>query len=327
MSGGATGDRIRLVILDPVPEERLERIRALLPEGWQLSTAASRDPRDQVSILRGADCAIVSDVPVTAEMMATPGLRAIHKWGVGYDAIDLDAARINAVRVLRTTGSNAIAVAETTLGLILALNRNLVRGHNAVAHGRWPKAELGATSMRLTGKTVGIVGLGYVGKAFARLLAGFGCRILYTGRAPQGPQTEADLGVRYASLKELLAEADVVTLNCALTDETRGLINRETLALMKPGSLLVNTARGGVVVEADLADALKSGHLRGAASDVFSREPVEADNPLIGLETAINTPHTAAVSADSFAPTVKRMIDNLSTVLEGGEPPELDVVV
>ena len=322
-----SADVINLVILDPVPAERLERIRALLPASWQLSSAASREPQDQASSLKGADCAIVSDVTVTAEMMATPGLRAIHKWGVGYDAIDCEAARAHGVRVMRTTGSNAIAVAETTLGMILALNRNLVRGHAAVAQGRWPKAELGASSMRLTGKTVGIVGLGFIGKALARLLAGFDCRILYPARAPKEPQIEADLGVTYAPLKELLAQADVVTLNCALTDETRGIINRETLALMKPGSLLVNAARGGIVVEKDLAEALKTGHLRGAASDVFAREPVEDGNPLVGLETAINTPHLAAVSTDTFEPTVKRMIDNLVAVLEGREPRPGDVVV
>ncbi|MEJ8474267.1 2-hydroxyacid dehydrogenase [Roseibium algae] len=318
---------IKIVILDPVPVERLDRVKAFLPDDWTLETAVSRAPQDQMDILQGADFAIVSDVPVTADMMATSGLRAVHKWGVGYDSIDCSAARAHGVRVLRTTGSNAVAVAETVLGLILALNRNLVRGHVAVAKGLWPKSELGVTSMRLSGKTVGIVGLGNVGKVLAKLLSGFGCQILYTGRTRMSADVEAELNVRYALLEDLLAQADVVSLNCALTDETRGMINRQTLGLMKPGSLLVNAARGGVVVEADLAEALRSGHLRGAASDVFSQEPVEQGNPLIGLDTAINTPHIAAISADGFAPTVTRMISNLRTLLSGEEPPELDVVV
>ena len=318
---------IRLVILDPVPVERLERVRIYLPIDWELSTASSRAPEDQMEALQGADFAIVSDVPVTDEMLATAGLRAVHKWGVGYDSIDCKAAERHGVRVLRTTGSNAVAVAETTLGMILALNRNIARGHVAVLEGRWPKAELGATSMRLSGKTVGIVGLGHVGQALARLLSGFGCEVLYTGRSPKDAETEVALGVSFVKLEDLLARSDVVSLNCALTEQTRGLINRKTLALMKDGALLVNAARGGVVVEADLADALTSGRLRGAASDVFSQEPVPADNPLVGLDTAINTPHIAAVSADAFAPTVMRMIDNLSAVLKGQAPPGKDVVV
>ncbi len=318
---------IRLVILDPLPRERMDRFAAFLPDGWTLSTAASRSQEDQLAALKSADFAIVSDVPVTDAMMATPGLRAVHKWGVGYDSIDCAAAENHGVRVLRTTGSNAVAVAETTLGMILALNRNLVRGHTAVLEGRWPKAELGATSMRLSGKTVGIVGLGHVGKALARLLSGFGCEILYTGRTPQSAETEEELGVTFAPLEDLLSRSDVVSLNCALTDQTRGLINHRTLACMKQGALLVNAARGGVVVEADLAEALNSGHLRGAASDVFSQEPVTPDNPLTGLDTAINTPHIAAVSADAFAPTVTRMVNNLVAIQEGRAPPDKDVVV
>lgn len=317
---------IRLVILDPIPSERLDRFNAFLPEDWSLDTATSRAPQDQMRALQGADFAIVADVPVTADMMSTPGLRAVHKWGVGYDSIDCEAASVHGVRVLRTTGSNAVAVAETALGLILALNRNLVRGHVAVAEGHWPKAELASTSMRLSGKTVGIVGLGHVGTALSRLLSGFGCQLFYNCRTPRSSSVETALNARYASFEELLAKSDVVSLNCALTEETRGLINRRTLALMKPSALLVNTARGGVVVEADLAEVLHSGHLRGAASDVFSREPVESGNPLIGLETAINTPHIAAVSADGFAPTVTRMVNNLSMLLAGVEPPEIDVV-
>ncbi|WP_422037258.1 2-hydroxyacid dehydrogenase [Roseibium sp.] len=318
---------IRLVILDPVSEDRLKRFAGYLPDDWFLANAVSRAPADQTAALEGASFAITADVPVTADMMAVPGLRAVHKWGVGYDNIDCDAAKAHGVRVLRTTGSNAVSVAETALGLILALNRNLVRGHTAVLGGHWLKSELGATSMRLSGKTVGIVGLGHVGKALARLLGGFGCDILYCGRTRQDAETETALGVRFTSFEDLLARADVVSLNCSLTDDTRGMINARTLALMKTGALLVNVARGGIVVEADLADALTSGHLRGAASDVYMEEPVPVDNPLIGLETAINTPHIAAVSADTFEPTVKRMIGNLLALHEGREPPDRDVVV
>lgn len=318
---------IQLVILDPVSEDRLERFAGYLPEGWNLKNAASRAREDQLAALGGTDFAITADVPVTADMMAVPGLRAIHKWGVGYDNIDCEAAKAHGVRVLRTTGSNALSVAESALGLILALNRNLVRGHTAVLAGRWPKSELGATSQRLSGKTVGIIGLGYVGKALAGLLRGFGCDIVYTGRTRLDAETEAALGVRFASLEKLLARADVVSLNCSLNGDTRAMINARTLALMKQGALLVNVARGGIVVEADLAEALKSGHLRGAASDVYKEEPVTADNPLLGLETAVNTPHIAAVSADTFESTVTRMIRNLRLLDEGREPPDLDVVV
>jgi lactate dehydrogenase-like 2-hydroxyacid dehydrogenase len=317
----------RLVMLDPSSRDRLDRIRPFLPEGWEISTAASRDPRDLVAALTGAAFGITGDVGVTEEMMALDGLRAIHKWGVGYDNIDLDAARKYGVRVLRTTGSNAVAVAETTLGLILALNRNIVRGHVGIAEGRWRKSELSPSSMRLSGKTVGIVGMGYIGKALAGLLSGFGCTILYTKRTRLAQQEEADLGVRFVPLDELLRTADVLTLNCELNASTRNMINRETLALMKPDAILVNAARGGVMVEEDVAEAIREERLRGAGIDVFAIEPVPFDNPLIGLDRVIVTPHVGAISSDAFVPSITRMIGNLKAVAEGKEPNAIDILV
>jgi len=316
-----------LVILDPMAPERLDRLRPFLPDGWTVATAASRAESDQLKALEGASFAISADVPVTARMMATPGLRAIHKWGVGYDNIDCDAARAEGVRVMRTTGSNAVTVAETALGMILAMNRNIVRGHVGILEGKWLKGELSATSSRLSGKTVGIVGLGYIGKTLARLLSGFGCTVLYTKRTPLSREEEAELGVHAATLDELLSRSDVVSLHCALNEETQNLIDREALARMKPGSLLVNLARGGVVVEADLAEAVASGHIRGAAVDVFAIEPIEPGNPLLGLDRVLLTPHIGAISADGFAPSVKRMMANMLAVAEGREPPEMDIVV
>lgn len=317
----------RLVMLDPQQSDRLERLIPYLPSGWQLTAAASRRPEDQIAALDGAAFAITGDVPVTAEMLAVPGLRAVHKWGVGYDNIDLEAAKAQGVKVLRTTGSNAVTVAESTLGLILAVSRNLVRGHAGIAAGRWRKSEVAPSSLTLSGKVVGIIGFGSVGQALARLLAGFGCRIIYTKRTALPAAAEAELVAEFAPLDRLLAEADVVTLNCELNDTTRDLINAKRLAQMKPGAILVNAARGGVVVEADLAAALRSGHLRGAASDVFSIEPITPDNPLIGIDTMVLTPHLAAISADSFAPNVTRMMANLLAIHQGEPPREGDLLV
>jgi lactate dehydrogenase-like 2-hydroxyacid dehydrogenase len=318
---------MRLVMLDPSAPDRLDRIRPFLPPGWEISTTVSRSPGDQIAALSGAAFGITGDVPVTREMMALEELRAIHKWGVGYDNIDLEAARQHGVRVLRTTGSNAVAVAETTLGLILALNRNLVRGHVGILDGSWRKGELSPTSMRLSGKTVGIIGMGYIGKALARLLRGFGCTILYTKRTPLTAAEEVEAGVRFSSLGELLRNADVVTLNCELNASTCGLINRETLAQMKPDAILVNAARGGIMVEEDVAEAIREGRLRGVGVDVFAVEPVPLDNPLIGLDRVITTPHVGAISADSFVPSITRMIGNLDAIARGEEPNPIDVLV
>lgn len=316
-----------VVLLDPSPPDRLDRIRPFLPQGWVLTTAASRSPQDQLAALHGASFAITGDMAVTDAMMAVPGLKAVHKWGVGYDSIDLEAARRHGVRVLRTTGSNAVAVAETTLGLILAVNRNIVRGHVGILGGGWPKAQVGPGSTILSGRTVGIVGMGHIGKALARLLRGFGCPILYTKRIPLSAAEEAALGVRFQPLDGLLASADVVTLNCDLNDSTRNLIDSRRLDLMKPDAILVNAARGGVLVEADLAQAIRAGRLRGAGIDVFSAEPILPDNPLLGLDAVVLTPHLAALDAGGFAPSVRRMMDNLLAVQNGTGPGRDDVLV
>ena len=318
-----------IVFLDPMDEARLARIAPLVPAGFALDSATSRAPDDQLEAIRGARFAVTGDVAVTAEMMregAANRLLAVHKWGVGYDNIDLEAARACGVRVMRTTGGNAVPVAEAALALMLAVNRQTVAGHLAVLDGRWAKGELGPKMFRLSGQTVGLVGLGYIGKALARLLAGFGCRVLYA-KPRREPDAEADLGVVHVPLRELLEASDVVSLHCALTGQTRGLIGRPELALMKKGAILVNTARGGIVDEAALAEALTAGHLRGAGLDVYETEPVPRDNPLVGHPGVISTPHIAALAADNFEPTIRRIMANLVSVASGEVLPEQDVLV
>ena len=320
----------RVVLLDPVTPERMEQIGAFLPDGYTLHTAASRSPQDQLQAIAGATYAITGGVPVTAEMMkagAASNLRAVHKWGVGYDNIDIESARSHGIRVMRTTGSNATAVAETAVGLILAAQRNIVAGHLALLEGEWAKGRLAQTCTLVANKTVGLVGLGYIGKSVARILRGFGCTTLYSKPTALSGEEERELGVTYAELTDLLDRCDVVSLHCALTSQTSGFINAAALARMKRGAYLVNTARGGIVIESDLADAVESGHLGGAAVDVFDEEPVPPGHRLLGLERVIVTPHLAALAAENFPASVQRMFTNFTCVTDGRDPPALDVVV
>ena len=317
-----------VVFLDPLSPERLDAIRALLPQGFTLANARSRAPADQIEAIAPADFAISGDVPITGAMMrAAPGLKALHKWGVGIDNFDLDTARTLGLRVMRTTGSNALAVAETALGLMLALARYTVQGHLGIARGEWLKGHLAQTSFTLSGRTVGIVGLGAIGGTLARLLRGFECRVLYAMPRRLPPEEEAALGVEHRALDDLLPEVDVLSLHCPLNDATRGLIGKAALSRMRGSAILINTARGGILVEPDLVDALKAGTIRAAAVDVFEVEPIQADHPLKGLDNVILTPHSASLAADRFPITIERMFNNLQALSQGRPLPPRDVVI
>jgi len=306
----------------------MEIIRSMLPEGFDVHAVTGRAQSDLEAAVADADYAVWWDLPVPEAVLAAgPRLKLLHKWGVGVDNLDLEAARACGIKVARTTGSNALPVAEFTLGLMIAALRNLSYGHAELKKGLWRGGRLPRDGFMLSGKTVGIVGFGAIGKTLARLLAGFGCRILYTKRAPLPAEEDASLGVAYASLPDLLAQADVVSLHCPLTPETAGLINRETLGLMKPTAVLVNVARGGVVVEPDLVWALRTGIIHAAASDVFETEPLPSDSPLLDLDNLVVTPHLAAGAADNFVPTVRHMFGNILRVSRGEPVPERDLVV
>jgi phosphoglycerate dehydrogenase-like enzyme len=317
-----------LIILDPISPRRLAALSEHLPERFTLEAGRSREPGDQLDAIRRARFVIAGQVPVTGEMMragAEAGLVAVHKWGVGTDNLDLEAARALGVRVLRTTGSNAVPVAELTLGFMLALSRGMVAGHMALSEGHWRSDAL--SGQMLSGRTIGIVGMGPIAQALARMLAPFGCRLLYTKPRQEAPELERALGLTYAPLETVLAESDIVTLHCPHTPETRGMIDAAALAAMKPGAALINTARGELIDEAALAEAVRSGHLRGAAVDVYSEEPAPPSHPLLGVPGIITTPHIAAMAVDNLAPTLTRMFRNFALIADGQAPVADDVVV
>lgn len=317
-----------IVVLDPIPPTTVERLQKLVPAGMRLTWGTARDEAHLQDIIAEADYAISGQIAVPGSVLrAGKRLRLLHKWGVGIDNLDLETARSLGIPVARTTGSNALPVAEFALGLTIACMRHVAHGHGALAQGVWAGSNFGRPSLQLSGKTVGIVGFGAIGQAFARLLAGFGCPILYHQRRRLDPAAEARLGARHVTMDELLAQSDVVSLHCPLTPETAALIDRPALERMKPSAVLINVARGGVVVEADLVWALQNRIIHAAAMDVFGIEPLPADSALIGVPGLVLTPHIAALAVETFEPTVRQMFGNIERVSRGEPIPPQDVVL
>lgn len=317
-----------IVLLDMITPERADKLRALLPPGFVLTHGTARGDAHMKEIIAEADYAISGQVAVSGEVLrAGKKLKLLHKWGVGYDNIDIATARELGIKVARTTGSNALPVAEFTLGLMLSALRYIGFGHAELKKGHWSTGHLPGETFMLSGKTVGLVGFGAIGQNVAKLLRGFGCTILYTKRQPLAASEEAALGVRYATMAEILAQSDIVSLHCPLTPETTDLIDAKALSAMKKTAILINVARGGVVNEADLVVALRARIIAGAAMDVYAVEPLPADSDLLSLDNLVVTPHLAAMAADNFAPTVSRMFANIAHVSRGEPVPPKDLVV
>jgi D-3-phosphoglycerate dehydrogenase len=318
----------KIALLQPIAGEMADIIQSLLPAGFTATAVKGRTVEDLKAEIADADYALWWDVGVPAEVLAAaPKLKLMHKWGVGIDNIDLDYCRAHGIQVARTTGSNAAPVAEFTIGLMLAIARRIVPAHNTTAAGGWQKNEVWKQSVMLTGKTVGIIGFGAIGKGVAKRLQGFDCRVLYYSRTKL-PDAEAKvLNVEYRALDDLLAEVDFLSLNCPLTPETKGMIDARALAKMKPTASLVNVARGGVVVEADLVEALKTGKLRAAAVDVFDQEPPPADHPLLHMDNVIVSPHCASTAYENSRRSIEHWLGNMVRVSKGEPIPEQDRVV
>ncbi len=231
--------------------------------------------------------------PFTARVLAAAqGLKIIAKNGAGVDSVDLAEAERRGIKVAVAAGANADAVAEHAVALMLALVRDLRRLDAKLRKGGWEGTSWLGRDFR--GSTVGIVGYGSIGRSTARLAAALGAQVVVLRRTGDADGFEVE-----SRLDALLARADILSLHCPLTEQTRHLIGQRELARMKPGALIVNTARGAVIDEAALVEALRGGHLGGAGLDTFEVEPVAADNPLLGLDNVIVTPHVAGVTQDA----------------------------
>ena len=263
---------------------------------------------------------MISDHIDGAFLDAAPSIRIVSQLAVGYDNIDVHAATERGVLVCNTPGVLTDAVADLAFALMLAQARRLPEADAALREGRWglwsPVFMLGHD---LRDKTLGIIGLGAIGTAIAERARGFRMNLRYWSRSRK-PDVESELGIEYRDLADLLGESDYVHITVALSDETRGLIGAEQLAMMKPDAVLVNTARGPLVDQKALYEALKAGRLGGAALDVFESEPLSPQDPLLKLPNVVVSPHVGSATVETRRRMADMAVDNLIAFFEGKRP-------
>jgi D-3-phosphoglycerate dehydrogenase len=280
-------------------------------------------PDDIVAFIGDSPILVTHLAPLSAAMMdRLPGLKLVAVSRGGPVNIDVAAARMRGIQVVNTPGRNASAVAEFTIGAILAETRLIRSGHEALRAGEW-RGDLyraDRTGRELGEMTVGIVGYGAIGSRVVKLLKAFGCRILVADPYVQLSAQDRNDGVEHVALGELLGRADVVTLHARVTPETTGFIGRDALARIKRGAFLINTARGPLVDYEALHDALTSGHLGGAMLDTFAVEPVPPDWPLLQLANVTLTPHIAGASVRTVTVAAEQAAEEVRRFL-AGEPP------
>ncbi|HLH16830.1 MAG TPA: hydroxyacid dehydrogenase [Bryobacteraceae bacterium] len=237
---------------------------------------------------------------------ACPRLRLLSLWGTGTDHVDLEAAARHGVAVTNTPGVSAVSIAEHTLALVLAVARRIPQVDRATRAGEWARGQ----SVELRGKTCGIIGLGAIGREFARLAAGIGMRVAAWTMHPRP-------GDAIVPLEEIYRTADAISLHLRLSPETAGFVGRAQFALMKPGAILINTARGGIVDEAALIEALTTGRIGGAGLDVFATEPLPAGHPLTKLDNVVLTPHCAGITPEAMEAGLRMAVENIWAFLDG----------
>ena len=309
------------IVFAPILDEEVRAIgESLVPKGFKLEWTAHADVP---AAIQDADhlCGFIG--PLSTETLVSAAanrLKLVQLMSVGYDRFNLDGARAAKLPVSVNGGANAIAVAEHAIMMMLATLKRVHELDLAVRAGGWRSAATGSDRVyELWHSTVGIVGMGRIGQEVATRLAGWQSTIVYYDPFRLSPEREAELGVRYVELDELLRTADVVTIHVPLNAQTRHLIDAESLSIMKSSAVVVNTARGGLIDEDALLTALQEGRIMGAGLDVLNAEPPPNDHPIFKLPNVLLTPHTAGPTWQSFPRRFANCFANIERV-QRGEP-------
>lgn len=312
---GVFGDSAEINGVDwkPASEEEFWFLRSQVEK---LGPDAGKPPVELYEAAKDADVIITHHTPINKEIIAQSGASFIGVCRAGTENVDVQAATQKGIKVMKTMGRNAEAVSDFTIALLLCELRNLARGHAALVQGEWKKKYPNSAFMGdVNGKTVGLVGFGYIGKMVAHKLSTFNVRVVvYDPFVKEEVLREA--GVEPISFEELCKQSDFISIHARLSKDTAGLIGKEAFALMKPSAYVINTARAGLIDEAALVEALQEKKIGGAALDVFWTEPIAADHPLLKMDNVTLTPHLAGATQDTFRMTPYLLLRELQNVVE-----------
>jgi D-3-phosphoglycerate dehydrogenase len=305
---------MKILVADSISPRGIEVMKAHPDFQVDVKTGLKED--ELCKIIGEYDALVVRSKPdVTKRVLdAATKLRVVGRAGVGVDNVDVEAATRRGVIVMNTPGGNTISTAEHTFSMLMAMARNIPQAHGSVKSGKWDRKSF--QGVELYSKTLGIVGMGRIGSEVARRAIAFGMRVLAFDPFLSATKARA-LQVELVELDEIYARSDFITVHVPMTDQTRGLINRNAIAKMKDGVRLINCARGGIIVEADLAEAIQSGKVAGAALDVYEKEP-PTDTPLLGLANVVMTPHLGASTVEAQESVGVEIAEQIADVLAGG---------
>ena len=304
----------RILISDKLGAAGLEMMEKAADAAYDMKTGLSKE--ELLAIIPEYDGLIIrSDTQADADVIAAgKKLKVVGRAGTGVDNIDINAATQQGVVVMNTPGSNSVATAEQTMALMLAVSRHTVAAHNSLAAKEWNRAQY--AGVELHGKVLGIVGFGRIGRLVAERAKAFGMTVLAHDPFVKAEEA-AKLGVSLVGLDRVFSQADYLTLHTAVTPQTTKMINYPAIKKMKKGIIIINVARGKLIDEADLAEALQDGHVKAAALDVYTSEPPEADNPLIGLPNVLHTPHLGASTAEAQRNVSTQIVSQVLDCLRG----------
>lgn len=297
-----------------------EILKSVVPDGFTVETLEELSYECLLRQAVDADYLLVSGrLPINEGVLsAAKHLKMIQRTGVGTEMLDMEAIKRHGIPVYVNAGVNARSVAEHTVALMLACLKRLPQINAGTHNGVWKKQQQGLTTHELYGKTVALVGMGNIGRTVAAMLQSFGVKILYTDVFRQGADVENQLGLTYCeSFEAMLPEADILSFHCPLTPENTEILNSRTIALLNPGAIVVNTARGKLINPNDLYEALKSGHVRNAALDTHYEEPINEGYKLALLDNVILTPHIGGLSYEAFVSMMEGAMNNIKCFEQG----------
>ena len=308
-----------ILLTNKYSEKVLNVVRKELPEGFDFISLQNTNNEELIQKAAYADYFLASGrVPIDKDVIeAATKLRMIQRTGVGTDTIDLKALKEKGIPVYVNSGINSISVAEHTILLMLSVLRRLSWVDAGVKAGKWGKNDIGIECHSLSGKTVGVIGIGNIGKTVVKMLQPFGVTIIYYDPFRLSELEEKELNIQYLELPDLIKQVDILSLHCPLTSQTKGLIGAREIVSMKQGSVIVNTARGPLIDENALIESLKSGHIKGAGLDVFSPEPPNKNNPLFNFDNVILTPHVGGLTLETFSKMIRDAFENIKLFEDG----------